>query len=66
MYKIFARPFRSIFILAELKEVVGTEEIDGWDLDADEQINDNDLMEVDASLVEEDQPKVREIATIVI
>jgi len=42
---------------AELKEVVGSEEIDGWDLDADDQINESDLMEIDASFEEANQPK---------
>ena len=34
---------------AQLKEVVGPQEIDGWDLDADEEISEIELMEVDAS-----------------
>ena len=58
---VFERP---ISFLAELKEVVGSEEIDGWDLDADEQINENDLMEADPSLDEENQPKVHEINSL--
>ena len=47
--------------LAELKEVVGSEEIDGWDLDADDQINESDLMEIDESFEEANQPKVGEM-----
>ncbi|XP_065051656.1 rab3 GTPase-activating protein catalytic subunit-like [Rhopilema esculentum] len=42
---------------AELEEVVGTEAIDGWDLDADEKITDEDIMEVDVDASEAEKPK---------
>ena len=48
-----------IYFLAELKEVVGAEEIDGWDLDAEEQLTEDDLLQLEIENDEADKPKVR-------
>ena len=55
---LFSLLFYYFLFEAELEEVVGTEAIDGWDLDANEKITDEDLMEVDADASEAEKPKV--------
>lgn len=48
----------------ELKDIVGSDEILGWDLDADEQISDSEMMEVDQSIEKTNQPKVMNLQPI--